>query len=84
MGVWKLPEFLALQTRITSYSLTIMSRGRKRLFAISAFLLVAAVIFKRVGLSDRASMIVGLIELATAAAIGISFGLSRREDAGQE
>jgi hypothetical protein len=56
-----------------------VTRTYRYLFALSALLLVCAIILKRIRLSDRGAIVVGLIELAAAAALGIAFGVGRSD-----
>ncbi len=57
-----------------------MTKRIRLLLAISVALLLAAFFVKRIQLSAKASMIVGLVELLLAIAIGIGFGLAGRAE----
>ena len=57
-----------------------MTKRTRLLLITSVALLLVAFSVKRVHLSEKASMIVGLVEVLSAIAIGIGFGLSGRAE----
>lgn len=57
-----------------------MTKRIRLLLIISVALLLVAFSVKRVHLSEKASMIVGLVELVSAIALGIGFGLAGRAE----
>ncbi len=61
-----------------------MTKRIRLLLALSVALLIAAFSIKRIQLSEKASMIIGLVELLSAVAIGVAFGLAVRAEKKQE
>ncbi|MEW6208543.1 MAG: hypothetical protein AB1631_09255 [Acidobacteriota bacterium] len=57
-----------------------MTKRTRLLIITSVALLIAAFSIKRVQLSEKAAMVVGLVELLLAIALGIAFGLSSRAE----
>jgi NADH:ubiquinone oxidoreductase subunit K len=57
-----------------------MTKRTRLLLIVSVTLLIAAFAIKRVQLSEKVSMIVGLVELLLAIAIGVAFGLASRAE----
>ncbi len=60
-----------------------MSKTQKLLLVLSVAFLVAAEIIKRLPLSEKATLIVGLIEILVAIAVGFAFGITRNQDEGR-
>ena len=57
-----------------------MTKRVRLLLTISVALLIAAFSIKRVHLSEKVALIVGFVELISAIAIGIAFGLAVRAE----
>ena len=57
-----------------------MTKRIRLLLIISLALLILAFTAKRIHLSENASMIVGLVEVLSAIALGIAFGLAGRAE----
>ncbi|HEY7547359.1 MAG TPA: hypothetical protein VID27_20860 [Blastocatellia bacterium] len=57
-----------------------MTKRIRLLLIISLALLLAAFSVKRIHLSEKASMIVGLVEVLSAIVLGIAFGLAGRAE----
>lgn len=53
-----------------------MTRFQKYLLALSVLLIVLAEIVKRVSMPEKATILVGLAEIAIAAGVGLVFGIS--------
>ena len=60
-----------------------MSKTQKLLLVLSVAFLVAAEIIKRLPLSEKATLIVGLVEILVAIAIGFAFGITRNQGEGR-
>jgi hypothetical protein len=57
-----------------------MSQTHKLLLLLSVALLVGAEIIKRRPVSEKATFIIGLVEVIIAIGIGIAFGLTKKRD----